>query len=381
MGNPINRFKKSSDIYSGSILWNGKDIPCIGLCNGDTVNEVIYKIATKICSMVSSYEDLSTLDYSCIIDLCNKSNCADLSNPEKVTLKLIFQTLLDNDCALQDLIKEIENRINNIKNSGLIFNLNLNCIEDALVAICKSTEDYSLNDLLQAMINVICDNQDKINTITNNVNSLSTSVNNLTELVESSAYTEPFLTDDCAIETINNGSPLILSDFVEQLTYKMCSLYTALGTLEQLQSALNLDPTIPKATNLAQNEYNQWVIINNLKDRIEYLENNCCNQTCEDINLGFSINWDTEEEKIVIVFDSLAGTNIPPAFTDCGSTIILTDTEGNSVVNYVTITNNSTFLFNVDSLANGTITATLTSCFANGSTTCSQNIIRTTTKS
>ena len=43
-----------SHISSNCVIWQGPDISCINLCNGDTVSDVVAKLATELCNLVSA---------------------------------------------------------------------------------------------------------------------------------------------------------------------------------------------------------------------------------------------------------------------------------------------------------------------------------------
>ena len=65
MATPIKKtnLSKGDPISSNQVIWQGPDIPCIGLCNKDTVSIVVFKVAEKICEFVDEL-DLTTLDLS-----------------------------------------------------------------------------------------------------------------------------------------------------------------------------------------------------------------------------------------------------------------------------------------------------------------------------
>ena len=59
---PINKNRNvCSMTSSNSIVWQGRDFPCIGLCNGDTISDVVYKLVTKLCEALETF-DLSNYD-------------------------------------------------------------------------------------------------------------------------------------------------------------------------------------------------------------------------------------------------------------------------------------------------------------------------------
>jgi len=68
---PLNLDKGTCNpISSNCVIWGGPDIECIDLCKGDTITDVVYKLALELCIImdtlnVSNY-DLECLDLSCV---------------------------------------------------------------------------------------------------------------------------------------------------------------------------------------------------------------------------------------------------------------------------------------------------------------------------
>ena len=379
MGNPISRNnKKTGIITSGMVLWDGPDIPCLDLCKGDTINQVYYKIAQKVCALVDDYKDLATLDYSCILNLCNVTNCADLADPDKVSIKNIFQLLLDNDCALKTLIDEVQTKINNISNGGLTLDLELKCVEDYLFNICSDPENYSLNDLLQALINLACDVNEQISTLGSQTNTLNESVTEMSNKLTAVEYTEPTLTDECSVDPINSGSALIANEFAVQLANKICFLNEIIGSESDLADVLAEADTTNINTNLAQNETNQWLYMMELQSRLSELESNCCQVNCSRITIGFYGRYIAEDRIYRLNFSYGTGTDIYPGFTDCGSVITLRDQSGAVVSSKQTITNNCVINISADTLdTTENITVEIETCFSNGSFTCNNFYVQT----
>jgi hypothetical protein len=70
---PLNLDKSTcSPISSNCVIWGGPDIECIGLCKGDTITDVTYKLALELCAVMESLNvnnyDLACLDLSCAPD-------------------------------------------------------------------------------------------------------------------------------------------------------------------------------------------------------------------------------------------------------------------------------------------------------------------------
>ena len=57
--------KNCSPISSNCVIWDGPDISCINLCNGDSVSDVIYKLATELCTLLDQ-TNVSNYDLTCL---------------------------------------------------------------------------------------------------------------------------------------------------------------------------------------------------------------------------------------------------------------------------------------------------------------------------
>jgi len=53
-----------SPISSNCVIWQGPDIPCIKLCAGDTISDVIFKLATELCTVLDTL-NVTNYDLSC----------------------------------------------------------------------------------------------------------------------------------------------------------------------------------------------------------------------------------------------------------------------------------------------------------------------------
>src|SRR5690606_34908548 len=69
-------------------IWDGPDLPCINICHGDSVTDVVYKLATLLCQYMTA-TNLSDLDLKCLFDQCQ--SCPE---PEK-SLKNVLQMIID----------------------------------------------------------------------------------------------------------------------------------------------------------------------------------------------------------------------------------------------------------------------------------------------
>lgn len=370
MGNPINQKNNKINISGKGIKWDGPNIACLDLCTGDSVTSVVYKLAQKVCDLVENFEDLSTLNLECVIDLC--SDC-----PEDYSLKTILQLLLDNDCKIQELITSIENQIKNQSNGGLVLSLKLNCIEEELTKICRDIADYTINDLLQALINIICDHDAFIVETSSKILALEQLICSLQDAVVAGTYEEPELTFNCSSDP-DNGFTAQHSEFTEFLSDKICAVQELVGTESDVTDALSqacldiypLSDTIQFPQNLAQDEKNKWLLLCALAEKVKNLETGCCAPSCDDIKIGFSALYDEGTNEFTFVFNNGTGTTIPSGFLDCGSTLTMSDQHGNTLSGIAIdppdgITNNTTFTTSAGSLfVTDPITVKINTCFS-----------------
>jgi len=78
---PLNIDKTGcSNISSNCVSWQGPDIECIGLCKGDSVTEVVYKLALELCKLMDIF-DLTNYDLQCFsTGVCQPQNFKDFIN-------------------------------------------------------------------------------------------------------------------------------------------------------------------------------------------------------------------------------------------------------------------------------------------------------------
>jgi len=93
--------------------------------------------------------------------------------------------------------------------------------------------------------------------------------------------------------------------------------------------AVNFNSSYLSATNLAQDNFNQWSVICDIIGRLKARENSaCCLPSCKDIKLGYKLIYDGESNVYTITFNSAYGTSIPDGWTDTGSILQVTDSKG-----------------------------------------------------
>jgi hypothetical protein len=46
-------------LSSNCVVWQGPDISCLSLCSGDTITDVVYQLALKVCELNDNLFDVA----------------------------------------------------------------------------------------------------------------------------------------------------------------------------------------------------------------------------------------------------------------------------------------------------------------------------------
>lgn len=310
------------------VVWQSGDIPSLGICNGDELSIAESIIANKVVDLVKEL-DLSTIDITCLNDVC--SNCEDKS------LYTLIQLLYDNQCSLRDLINSSGD---GTETSTII--VNLRCL--------KKFDDFGneipqdLNATLQSIVNKVCTQDDSILSIKSTIIDLQNQIDSIPKI---SPNTEPTITTCLTpgIKPVSQVVPLVTQDY--------CGYKAVVGPITDISKAMSLQPGNLNTEyqnisgwnntvdNLAKSVSNLWIVVSNLKSRIELIEDNCCKVTCDDVKIGFDVILNSSGDSVNLKFTSKAGTSIPNGFTDCGSILTITDKDGVSVEYNLEVSNNA----------------------------------------
>jgi len=324
---------------SNQILWDGPNIPCIDLCTGDTVSSIVYKIASHICSIYTDIDALKNLTFQCLVDCSN-------TTPKDYSLKGIFEVLLTNDCKLQEAIDAVAAQ--SAAGSVVIGALDLSCLETRLIQLCVDPKSYTLNDLLQCFINIMCDHETRIVDIIVRIQALEELVKSLHNAAVAGIYIEPTFSSCVNVDGTGTPIPTIHSALTPILANFACSLRTDLGTATDVASSISQQcisdyltnsSIILNPNNLAEDNHNKWIVICDMLTRVKFMEDNCCAPSCDDIFIGFSTVYDSGSQQVTLTFSNAAGTKIPVGFTDTGSTITFTDSSNNTMTLPIMLSN------------------------------------------
>ena len=364
-----------SNTSSNCVVWQGPDIPCISLCHGDTISDVIAKLAEELCLLVNATPtniDLSGLDLLCVLPQGTEA---------PTTIEAILQLIIDEICSI-------------VPGSPYV-------LPDVIVPVCLDPLQPTLRlDLYAAYLaNKICANIASIiliqTTIDNHESRLITLENSVNLLLN---VTELEVISSCLL-----NSQVPISELLAEVERVLCNLENAVGSPALISAAINAQcitsadtklngtgtySSIPgwvtSPETLAESNKNLWLVVCDMYAAIENIKLTCCPGACDSIIYDFTASLITDAQGIPtganIVFENAV---IPVGYTDCLGSSKITITDKNSV--------STTTLFPIASTAGsptgiiislGTLfkyadlTVLVEFCTTNDTHTCSESITK-----
>lgn len=382
---PINNDNASCNpISSNCVIWQGADIPCINLCKGDTVSDVVFKLATELCTVLDQI-DVTTLDLSCF----NLTGC------DPKDLQAFLQLLIDKICALEGCC----NQTTSTARTG--------CPDCTVnIAPCFYYQDafgnqittMQLTDYVTAIGNKVCDILNQIDIINQTLVNYNIRITAL-ENAPAPTFTIPTVTPNCVLPSV----PTEVQIVVDALEQEFCLLQGATGTPTNIYTAIaqecpnlatspvlgagggtlgSLPGWINPVTNLADSINNMWLTICDMRAAIINIQTNCCPSGCDGITL--SISAIVESGTTLRIY--INGT-IPTGFLQCnalGTLFTISDTLGGSFTQYIDVVTNlnnpggvviDLSVTPVNPASNLVISANICLCNATTNAECCNNII------
>jgi hypothetical protein len=384
--NSSNMTNGCDSISSNCVIWQGPDISCIDLCNGDTISEVTYKLATEVCDLITSgvtaNPNLDGLDLTCL----------NIPGTTPTTLVPVLQEMVNSICADSGSNLPPENYVqDNLPIMTLPLCLQYNDAGGNLVTQLRL-------DLFATLIaNKVCD----ILTTISSIQSTLTSYGDRIAILEacvlpcSGVVVEKQIVPTCILPSVlTDVSVLVLA-----IEARFCALENAVGLPAAINSAISQTVIVSSyttltnnavtygsitgwnagASTLAESFQNAWVVIDDMYTAIQNIQLNCCPSGCDAVTFGFIANGVTNPsgEIDTINFD-FTSSSIPAAFNDCaGSTVVtITDASSTSITSTVNVSSlqSNPSGINVSTAALNTsqdLSISVAFCVTNGSDTCS----------
>lgn len=404
---PVNNSSDShgcSNTSSNCVIWQGPDISCINLCTGDSVSDVVAKIAEKLCALPENCASSTDIDISGIDLLA----CVFEGSPNPTNIVEVAQRIITYVCGLQTssgttytpptftLCTELYNAYGTYNDGA------------------TAPAELGLEDFANYLATVICAHITTIATIQSDISAIisggtSSTWDNLTNLTNRVTALE-----NAAGPTMNPNSCLdigtaqtAISTVVGELTTQFCSFRSKVGSATLITNAINAQcfngfsqrlsgsGTYGSDTNwngnvttLSEAVQNLWVVVCDMYNAVANIQTNCCPGGCDAITYAYTSTLTRTStglpQNIVLDF---SGSTVPGAFLDCpstGSQVTITDGLGASVSQSFSIAsyqnNTSGLSLGVGSLfPAGNFQVTVDFCTTDNSTNCSEVITQSVT--
>jgi hypothetical protein len=254
---------------SNCVIWQGPDIPCIKLCAGDVVTDVIYNLAMELCTILDQL-DVKNYDLTCF----GITNCGPND------FNALIQFLIDQICALQGVTPTPEK-----SGSGCP-----DCIVST--AECFTVKGYpaamQLLEYVNAIATEICSIIDRLAEIDTVISQLQIDVEYIiNNYCQDCNFTIPDASVTCSslntAGVVTDSVEIVLSNFLNNVWCDIFDVLIASGNGTNLTTLVNeLNPTtcslsdintalslsLSSASTLPEALANIWEILCALKDPI-----------------------------------------------------------------------------------------------------------------
>jgi len=366
-------------ISSNCVVWQGPNISCINLCKGDTISDVVAKLAAELCEVQESL-DISGIDLSCL----------ELSSAPANTEEL-FQVLVNEICSLGGRCDALEGGSGTGGSSEEIIATLPSCLEFTNAQNDLVTQ-LPIDEYAELVASKVCEIIADVTLINTTLTDHETRITTLEEGSTGSEYTTPQITPSCVLPSVPTDIDVVLDELEDQFctldstlggstgllassTYQ-CDLLASDNQLGGSGTMSSLEGWNVPVNNVAEYLTNMWLTICDMRAAIKDIQNNCCSgATCNDVI--FAAFGSFGDNTITLNF---GGSIIPAGFTECnaaGNTVIITDAASNSYSATVSVIDalagNDTETIDISGsqlsgVSNYTVTITL--CVTNGEITC-----------
>lgn len=348
---PLNKDEPGCNYTSTNcVIWNGPDIPCIKLCKGDSISDVVFKLATELCDVLDTL-NIDNYDISCLtLTTCAPKNFHDF-----------LQILINIICDLQNCCaagggagsRTVTDTITNGQMPVAPCFYYTNAFGDQVTTM-------TITDYVTAIGNRLCSVDQRVGSLEVTVAGHTEQITNIQIQIDNLPSPDTSLIiPTCVLPAVPTPPTVVL----EALETQFCELRSATGTASEIYAAILKQCTslgteqtlgggggnmasIPgwDATllNMAAAINNIWLTLCDARAAIKNIQANCCPSGCDGIFLNLQATLNGSD---VVIF--VTGT-IPPGFANCaalGSLVTITDDNGGSMTTYidlVTFINNPT---------------------------------------
>lgn len=382
---------------SNCVVWQGPDLTCVDICKGDTVSDVVARLAEKLCECcenpASTGVDIATVNQSCLITDYGRAN----------TIQELLNNIIDKMCKCCE----------QSGTSAGPCDCNIpvpECLRKAAMDYMNSNSPITsmvLHDLTTGkgyahfLATQICDLASSIATLNQRVDLLE---NRVTFIEQNCCRGVAFPPQPRVVVPNFTGSrsPVDMAQAIAAADQSYGELTTVLGDPTQINTAVAYTPALSQRSvlsgtgtmssikgwittprNLAQSFQNLWLTMNDTRNAVENLNETVAKPTCSDITYSVvgTVQKGTTGNTTGIILD-FQETEIPTTFTECnsrGTKVTITDSSLNTLVKYVDVEyyqNNAPYVIATSEMGNldlgSNYSVRIEFCASDGVTTCQE---------
>lgn len=206
-----------SPISSNCVIWQGPDIPCINLCSGDTVSDIVAKLAEELCTILDQL-NVSNYDLSCL----SLASC-----PPK-DFQALIQLLINKVCSANNI------SVDDTRTTGTC----PDCIVSVASCFVQGTQTtMQLLDYVQMIANKVCAQVTQITNIQNELITVNETLVDLQEQIDNiPTYTLPSIAVTCVLTPGTYPIDQVINALMNDATTGYCALLGSTGTPAQISN-------------------------------------------------------------------------------------------------------------------------------------------------
>jgi hypothetical protein len=354
---PIPKGKSTcSPVSSRCVVWEGPDIPCINLCRGDSIDDVIAKMAMVLCDSAGTSIDITSMTLSCLL---TEGETA----PDDIVT--ILQKVINKTCTLEEAIASLET---NGSDPVIALPVSLhydNLTGDHIEQLPQTEYSFHLAVLIAGLI-------DTINTLTTTLTGYGTRLGAAETAIAAFAQADVLLVRlQCLADP---GTDLALDAAIILIEDAVCDITSSLGTVSAVNAAVALQCAglttsarlsgsgamsstpgwKPNPLTVADSLGNLWLTICDMRSKVSGIATQVA-ATCSDYILDFVATLSSDRKTLTIATNGK--TIIPTGFVVCDGTFPILNifdgvqTKNVSMENFVDLTKiGGTKIINLDNL-------------------------------
>ena len=383
---------------SNCVVWQGPDLDCINVCDGDTISIVLAKMAERLCTLTSQDCTLE-LDISSILLKCLEEYIAANSLSDPQTIQELMQIIIDKLCEMDENMTE-ESCCNQ-------FIPLPECLQFTSETTGQVITQMTIIEYVQYLATQICSVAEAAGLPGQTPWGLGLEkrVRMLERTSKTTTYTTPQITPKYIGR--NAGKKTGIDTVISDVEKDYGQFKSAVGGTTAIRDAakkqpLNLSGSVRlngtgvyntmagwtnNPTNLTESFGNAWLTIGDMRTAIVDLQAVSAPKTCDGISYDFEMSFKDTASVVNGIKLDFRSCVIPANFSEChkakGCKIIVKDSSFNQIIDYCFPTQLQTSdvghtiknFGELDLTSNFEITVEF--CFTDGSSQCAKTMTKT----